>query len=333
MDTTSEDEALKAASMYYLQDMKMEAIARQMRTSRSTVSRLISAARSNGLVEISVKPSRTFAPSLASRITQTFGVNAHVVPVPDSASEGERLDQVATATGKLVSQWFDSGMVLGVAWGTTVAAISRRLAHKSTRGSEVVQLNGAANPHPTGLEYASSLMIAVGSAFNATIHHFPVPAFFDSAETKAAMWRERSVRRILEVQARADIALFGVGAIAGTVASHVYSSGYFDADDERMLAADGVVGDICTVLLRADGTWDDITLNERATGPTPRQLLGTPMRVCAAAGDGKVRPLLGALRAGTVTDLIIDELTAGALWRTANAGELSRGGLDLSGAR
>ena len=124
------------------------------------------------------------------------------------------------------------------------------------------------------------------------------------------MWRERSVKRVLDMQRRADIAVFSVGALAGAVPSHVYSAGYLDEDDVRVLHDEGVVGDVCTVFLRADGSWEDISLNERATGPTPVQLQRIPRRVCIVAGDAKVTPLLAALRAGVVTDLVVDEITA-----------------------
>ena len=130
------------------------------------------------------------------------------------------------------------------------------------------------------------------------------------AETRDAMWRERSVQRVVDVQRRADIALFSVGALQGELPSHVYSAGYLEPDDVATLEAEGVVGDVCTVFLRADGTYSDIDLNARATGPTPAQLRAVPRRVCAVAGDNKVVPLRAALLAGAVTHLVIDELTA-----------------------
>jgi deoxyribonucleoside regulator len=217
---------------------------------------------------------------------------------------------VAIASAKLLGSWFDSGMVMGIAWGTTLEAVSRHLTHKATRGSAVVQLNGAANNRTSGVDYTSSLISTFGSAFDAAMHYFPVPAFFDFPETKAAMWRERSVRRVLEVQGLADIALFSVGAIAGAIPSHVYAAGYLDDDDVRTLEAEGVVGDVCTVFLRADGSYRDVVLNARATGPTPDELHRIPRRVCVVAGDKKVVPLLAALRSGVVTDLVVDEVTA-----------------------
>ncbi|GHS90028.1 transcriptional regulator [Actinomycetota bacterium] len=308
-----EQDVLRAASMYYLQDLKMEVIARHLGTSRSTVSRLIKRARETGLVEITLRPATTRAPGLGRSITAAFGIDAYVVPVPDSAEQIERLDQVARTTARLLASWFDSDMILGIAWGTTLAAVSRQLAPKPTRGSVVVQLNGAANMRTSGIEYASDLISSFGSAFGAAVHHFPVPAFFDYPDTKRAMWRERSVRRVLDVQARADIALFSVGAVAGAVPSHVYSAGYLDDQDVDLLHQEGVVGDVCTVFLRADGSWRDVRLNARATGPTPDELQHVPRRVCVVAGDNKVVPLLAALRAGAVTDLVVDEVTAGAL--------------------
>jgi DNA-binding transcriptional regulator LsrR (DeoR family) len=240
-----------------------------------------------------------------------------VVPVPDSGEQVDTLDQVARATARLLGSWFDSDMILGVAWGTTLAAVSRRLQPKPTHGSVVVQLNGAANTRTSGIEYASDLIASFGSAFGATVHHFPVPAFFDYPETKQAMWRERSVRRVLDEQIRADIALFSVGSVTGSVPSHVYSAGYLDEDDVTLLHDQAVVGDVCTVFLRADGSWRDVPLNARATGPSPDQLRRIPRRLCAVAGDNKAVPLLAALRAGTMTDLVVDERTAARLLEIA----------------
>lgn len=311
MDPYGRDaDLVRAASMYYLQDMKMEAIAKHLGTSRSTVSRLVKRARQTGVVEITLRTPDHRGPGLAHQIAQEYGIEVFVVPVPDLTTEEGRLEQVALTTARLLSSWFDSDMVLGIAWGTTLAAIARQLPSKPTRGSAVVQLNGAANTRTSGAEYAGELVQRFGAAFGAALYDFPVPAFFDFAETKDAMWRERSVRRVLEMQTRCDIALFSVGALSGGLPSHVYSAGYLDPEDIATLEAEEVVGDVCTVFLRVDGTYSDIPLNVRATGPNPAQLHRIPRRVCAVAGDNKVEGLRAALRARVVTHLVVDELTA-----------------------
>lgn len=312
--TSSEEESLlAAASMYYHQDMKMDAIGRRLHLSRSTVSRMLKRGLELGLVEIALRPSPTGASGLSQDVAEAYGVETYVVPVSGLASEPERLTQIAVFTARLAMQWMDSDMIMGVAWGTTVAAVAAQLGRKPTLGSTIVQLNGAANTRTSGALYAESLLSQFAIAFDAEIQLFPVPAFFDFAGTREAMWQERSIERVLDLQRQADVALFSVGALSGEVPSHVYSAGYLEPEDMESLREEGVVGDVCTVFLREDGSYSDLILNERATGPTPGELQVIPRRLCAAAGDGKARAIRAALLAGVATHLVIDERTARSL--------------------
>lgn len=212
----------EAATMYYLQDATMETVARQFGMSRSGVSRLLKAARESGMVRIQVR-----APggggAMARRFADLFNVRAHIVPVRSPITDDVRLDHVARYAAQLLPEWFRSGMTLGLAWGTTVAALAAHLRHYPLREATVVQLNGAANTQASGLAYGTDLVSQFAAAFDAVPEHFPVPAFFDFAQTRQLMWRERSVRHVLAVQARADLAVFGVGALTAPVPSHVYS--------------------------------------------------------------------------------------------------------------
>ena len=306
-------DALTAARLYYLQDLTMEAIARELATSRSSVSRLLTFARDTGLVEITVRSPREMPSLLEGELHRRFAMVAHVVPMPDGTSDVDRRERVALYTARVLGQYFESNMTMGIAWGSTMSAISRNLIDKPTHNSQIVQLNGAGNPRTTGIIYASEILQHFGAAFGATVQQFPVPAFFDHAETKAAMWRESSVRRVLDLQAEIDIALFGLGAPFGALPSHVYTGGYLDQHDLDQLHEHGVVGDLATVFYREDGSVDGIPLNERASGPDPSVLKKVPRRVCVVSGVSKLPSIRGALAGGFVTDLVIDAGTARAL--------------------
>ena len=349
--------AYEAASMYYVQGETMEVIAHHLRVSRSTVSRLLARARQEGVVRVTlVQPGG--AGSLEGRMTQAFGVRTHIVPVREGTTEIHRLQQVASVAAAHMVDLIEAlaeqagnggpqvqdpagsggegpvqgrgsgGVVVGVAWGTTMSEVSAALPPRSVPGLTVVQLNGASDPvreGPSAGEVLSRMRLSLGAR---TIS-FPVPAFFDHVATREAMWSERSVKRVLAVTRRASLAVFGVGALDalnGALPSQVYEGGHLTARDQAVLRRQNVGGDVCTVLLRSDGSWRDVTLNARATGPTPAQLSRIPRRLCVAAGTGKARALLAALRARTATDLIVDDATARAVLELAEARGQTGGG-------
>ena len=289
--------AYEAALLYFVEQQTMEAISRKLGVSRSTVSRLLAAAREDGLVRITLHAPEEPHESLASRLGALFGVKVTVVPVPDPSSELRRLDRVATVAGSTISDAVTDSTMVGIAWGTTISAVSQRMVPKQVDEVTIVQLNGAANPTTTGLPYAGEILGNFGRMFNAKVLPFPVPAFFDYAETRTAMWRERSIRAVRDIGRNVDIAVFGVGSFTSPVASHVYAGGYLSKEEVAQLRADGVVGDVCTVLIRADGSYEDIEINMRTTGPSPAELAKISKRVCVVAGPAKA-PALAAVLVG-----------------------------------
>jgi DNA-binding transcriptional regulator LsrR (DeoR family) len=318
MPTPRTEELFLAASLYYGQGQTMESVARRLQTSRSTVSRLLKVARDQGIVSITVNDPTHGSGHVSGAIREAFGVGATVVPLPRETDEVERLTLVAAEAARTLDRLVDSSTMIAVAWGRTTAAIAQELQPKAVRGTAVVQLNGAANTRTSGVSYTAALLSRFARAFNASVLDFPVPAFFDSAETKELMWRERSITRVLDAQAKADIAVMSVGALDGPLPSHVYAAGYLDSRDMKTLRRARVAGDVCTVFIRPDGSYADIEINRRASGPTPAGLGSIPRRLLVAAGDAKVDGLLGALRAGVATDLVVDDRTADLLVRRAH---------------
>jgi deoxyribonucleoside regulator len=322
-------DALRAAHLYYVQQHTMEAIAHELKTSRSSVSRLLTYARDTGLVDIRIRTPFELTARWEQEIARRFQISAHVISVPSALADVDRQDRVARGAARILNQYFDSNMAMGVAWGSTMSAISRHLRPKETHNSDIVQLNGAGNTHTTGIDYASEILRRFAESYSARLQQFPVPAFFDSPATREHLWRERSMRRVLDMQSHLDIALFGVGSPFADIPSHVYIGGYLEPDDYQTLSDQGVVGDVATVFFRADGSTDGIELNARATGPDFDVLRRVPRRVCVVSGVSKIPGLSGALAAGLITDLVIDEAGARALIESSEAIAPSTGSVTI----
>ena len=304
--------ALRVARLYYIQNMTTAAIADDMGTSRATVSRLLSYAMKNGLVEIRVHDLNAPSDSLETRIQTLYDLAAvQVVPVSDVSSAGETLDRVAAHAAAYLNRLMRPSVVLGLAWGNTVEAIAGHLSPKPVHGVEVVQLNGSGTGVNIVNAFGESIVARFAQNYGARPHTFPVPAFFDYAETRKALWRERSVQGIRALQDRASILLFSIGALE--TGSHIYTGGFLDKGDLQSIRKEGVAGDIATVFFREDGRWRDVTLNARSSGPDLDRFKRATHSICVVSGRGKLPGLRAALRGGFINEVVIDEPTARAL--------------------
>jgi deoxyribonucleoside regulator len=297
---------LRAAELYYLENLTMDAISQTLGCSRATVSRLVSEARSTGLVEVIVHRKGRAAATLERLVGERFGVSVTVVAPPPDVSDSDRLRHAAAQGATLLRTHLAPDLTLGVLWGVTVSTLARSLSPGVVPGLRIVQIGGAGNTFSAGAEYASGTLSRFGAALGARVHHFPVPAFFDSPATRDAVWAERSMQRVLRLQQHANLAVFSVSALGGRIPGHLYRAGYLRRDELQALADQGVVGDLGTVFLRADGTSASVELNNRASGLPIDVLKSIPRRICVAVGSAKTAILRAALLAGAITDLVID---------------------------
>ena len=323
-DQSKRAAAVTAARMYYGAGQSTHEIAAYLKVSRSTVSRLLAYARESGVVEVRVHENADHVSGLAAELAGRYPrVRFEIVGVHAAATSGRVNTSVAQYGAHVVAGMVEPGMTVGVAWGNTVSSLIDHLHPRPVGDLQVVQLNGAGNSASLGLAYASDIIVRFAENFAGSHHLFPVPAFFDHAETKEALWKERSIRQILALQEKADLLLFSTGALVGDPASHIYTAGYLSKREADELRAAGVVGDIGTVFYDAAGS-GDLPINRRSSGP-PLSLYARSRRsVCVASGVGKVPGLAAALAAGYISDLIVDNRTAIELLRRTTPGTRAR---------
>ena len=303
--------ALEVAKLYYYTGLTTERIARELSISRPKVSRLLSYAKQTGLVQITIHDSDRALEPLSRQISELFDLDAvHIVSVPEVLGEVLWLERVAKFTANYLNSVLEPGMTMGLAWGTTLSEVSEHLVPKDVPDLSLVQLNGSGNTYTFDNSYAAHILHNFAENYNARVYLFPVPTFFDYAQTKEAMWRERSIQRIVEMQQRADVLLYSIGAVSAGVPSHVHSGGYLEKKDVQELKRQAVVGDMATVFYRADGSYRDISINARASGPPLELYRSVDRAICVVSGKGKVTGLHAALRSGYVKTLIIDQPTA-----------------------
>lgn len=296
--------SIDVARRYYIEGVSTPELAAEYGVASSTVSRWISQARERGWVRIEIVDPLETSGATEARLAERFSLAA-AIAVPESRPS-ELLGAVARRARAELGRLVYDGITVGVAWGTTMAALAGNLPPLSASQSTVVQLNGAGSVADLGISYAEDILAMFATAWHASTLVFPVPAFFDHASTRDALWRERSIQRVRDVQRSCDLAVFSVGSTTAQVPSRVYQAGYVSAQDHEVLDSEGAVGDIATNFFRSDGSFDGIALNRRASGLPLDELRETPMRLCIAAGTGKASAVAGALNGGFITHLVAD---------------------------
>jgi DNA-binding transcriptional regulator LsrR (DeoR family) len=309
---------IKVARLYFLDGRSQDDIARAVGTSRSNVSRMLSAARTQGIVEIRVHGQTARAAELEQALRGRFGLEHIRV-----AAYRPGVDAQAAA-GDLAARWLDEslrdGVVLALSWGTSLQAMISAISAISVeqwRSVEVVPLVG-------GLRTAESLVAGqdlvreLAGRLGATYRYLHAPALLRSEAARDALLSEPAVTEVLTRARAAGIAMVGIGTV-GTGSSNaiVDGLGLSVAEREAFLAA-RPVGDTCCRFFDVHGRPIDGVVHDRVIAVELEQLTAIPTVIGVATGVEKAPGVRGAIRGGIVDGLITDASLALALLGDVN---------------
>ncbi len=294
---------VRASRLYYELGETQNAIAEQLGVTRPQVSRLLKRARAEGIVEIRIIDRVTAESPAADALRRSYGLDAvHLAPTIAGPEELTRR-MVGRLAAQVLAAAVRSGATVGVGDGATISAVADGLDETATPvAATVVPLAGGY--WAPGAEREPFRRIA--DALGAQVHGLMAPGLVDDAATRTALIAHAGVRAILDLWDRLDVALFGIGGRSWGAAS------VGDAVVRQLDEADAV-GEILIAPFDLDGAFVCADLRQRVIAFDARALGRVPASIGVAAGEGKVRPVLGALRAGVVRTLVTDVETAEAV--------------------
>lgn len=309
--------AAQVARLFFDRQMSKVEIAARLGISRFRVARLIDGALADGLVRIEFRDIPADDRGLASAIEARFGLDlCAVAAVPDDEATGSQaLVRVARLAGAVLDGLIAPGDVIGIAWGSTLAAVVREIPSRTVGDLEVVQLAGSSAR--LGRERDSGELARVLADRLGAVHHaIYAPAFVETAELRRALQREPEVADAVGRFGALTLAVVGIGAMAaddGGPASSLLRSGVLDDRTVARLSALGAVGDLVVHPFDTRGRFVAADLAERAVAVGVEELRRVRRVVAVASGVRKAEAIRGAMATGLVRILVTDGPTARAI--------------------
>lgn len=294
------DQLVHASRLYYELGETQNAIADRLGVTRPQVSRLLKRARAEGIVEIRIIDRTAVDSPAADQLRRRFKLDAvHVAPTVVGPEDLTRR-MVGRLAAQVLRAKIRDGAIVGIGDGASVSAVADTLDDAATPVSAtVVPLAGGYwSPGPEREPFRR-----IADALGAQAHGLMVPGLVDDATTKHALEAHAGVRAILDLWQRLDVALVGIGGRAWGAAS-------VGAEVAAELERADAVGEILIAPFDIDGAFLCPALRERVLAFDARELGRVPVAIGVGAGESKVRPVLGALRAAAIRTLVTDVATA-----------------------
>lgn len=302
------DAKVRAAWLYYVEGLTQEQIAEALGLSRIKVIRMLAAARSEGVVRIRIDARSANQAGLERGLVTTLGLKQAVV-VPSARDPASISALVGYAAGLWLSDMLRDDMSLAVGWGQTLHLALRGMQPRQVERMSVVSLLGGLT-HSRSIN-PSAVARRVADMFGADCFQLTAPVFVSSEQVRDALWREPTLRDLLDRARAADVALISVGDLVPE--STLFREGLLPQSDLASLRAAGAVGDLLCHFIDAAGQPVDHPVNRRIMAVGPSDVAGIGLVAIAAGGANKAPAIRAALKASAAKVLITDEGAAEAL--------------------
>lgn len=297
----------RVAHLYFEQGDDQSAIARRLRVSRSSVSRLLTQARKSGIVEIRIHYPLNSDSALSQRFREHFGLKEALILKPATNNPTEIREQVARHAARYLENHLAPNMTIALSRGRTLHTVIEYFTPGARRNANVVQLVGTLQANRSD-EDDANLARALAQKIGGEYYNLTAPLFVENISTRRALMQEPAILQVLDLARRADLALVGIGSL-DRQSSAIVRQKLLASHQLETLRKGHAVGEICSQYFNLQGEIVSTELTERTIALELAALKKLPV-VGVATGAHKAKAILGALRGGYVGVMITDEQTA-----------------------
>lgn len=159
------DQLVKVAYMYYVDNISQKDIAKEMNTSRANIARMLRLCREKKIVEIKINNESSYETFLALDLKSRFNLK-DVTVIPDTINNEEAMIQVGKSGAAIVDRLLEDGAGIGISLGTTLYHFVSNMPTSYHQNVSVVQLVGGSQARPfktDGINLVDTLATKLGA--------------------------------------------------------------------------------------------------------------------------------------------------------------------------
>ena len=301
---------VKVCDLYYNQNIPQQQIAARLSLSRPTVSRLLSSARDQGIVRITISNLDEIRYWELERQLEKLYNLREVLIVDSCDSDEEQKEVLGKAAGRFIEGMIKDGSKVGISMGSTLSEVVKHVEHGEARDVTFVPLVGGMGRLRTEL-HANSLAEELARIYEGHFVPLHAPARVSSSRIRDELIREESLSAAINLADRLSIALVGIGYPNEN--SAITATGYFKDNEIDSLKERNVAGDICMQFYDIQGNTTPFTEDNNVIGIDIHKLKNVPVSIGIAGGAAKIPSLIGAINGNYINILITDVKSASAL--------------------
>lgn len=299
-NTSDSDFLVRIAQMYYLDNKSQAEIAEIVGVSRPQVSKLLMKAREIGIVTITVAEVSDRLKGYETSLCQRHLLSSCRI-VPECATPFETERAIAQCALEQINEIAVSAHTIGIGWGAMLNSVCDlgTIQEHVNEQAAVVPLIGSLNATNNGYN-TNELVRKLGLILGMAPHYLYAPAFPQLQEEQTQFQETYNFRQISGYWEKLDAAIFRIKTYPG-VPDLATSSRYGRALDIGK-AVGVVLSDFYDINGRTIPGEMDFSISI-----SRQQFMRTPIRLGVGANTTTPQSVIGALRTGMVTHLILSE--------------------------
>jgi deoxyribonucleoside regulator len=301
---------VQVARLYHQNQLNQKEVAARLNITRQKVSRLLIAAKTQGVVRTVIYDPTPGDSDLGDELKKRFHLH-EVILTPGENLEGNQLRAaIGLAAAEYLKRNLQAGQDVGIGWGRTLFETVNLIHESEQKHINVIPLIGGIGDISPFFQ-VNELARQLANAFDGTYRNLYAPAFIEYNTVLVNLLKTQEIAQSSELWARLDVAVVGIGHVEFQKISSMFFADHITPQTLSLLESKGTVGDICARFFDIHGTGVFPELG--VIGINLEQLKAIPNVVAIAGGMEKVRAVLGALRGGYIKTLITDTATAQAV--------------------